>query len=68
MEAEKRGACSASPKPPAVFLKFPSRKTDSSFKTEFMMYIYGTKRNTIFTNRKFVTIYVRSTLHEKTEF
>ena len=32
------------------------------------MYTYGTERNIIFTNRKFVAIYVRSTLQEKTEF
>ena len=29
--------------------------------------MHGTERN-IFMNRKFVTIYGRSTLHEKTEF
>ena len=30
--------------------------------------IHGTDRNIIFTSRKFVTIYVHSTLHEETEF
>ena len=30
--------------------------------------MHGTERNIILTNRKFVTIYVRSTLHEKTQF
>ena len=30
--------------------------------------IHGTERNIIFTSRKFVTIYVHSTLHEETEF
>ena len=30
--------------------------------------MHGTDRNIIFTNRKFVTIYVRSTLYQKTEF
>ena len=32
------------------------------------MYTYGTERNIVFTNRKFVVIYVRITLQEKTEF
>ena len=32
------------------------------------MYVYGTERNIIFTNREFVAIYVRITLQEKTEF
>ena len=32
------------------------------------MYTDGTERNIIFTNRKFVAIYVRINLQEKTEF
>ena len=32
------------------------------------MYTYGTERIIIFTNKKFVAIYVRITLQEKAEF
>ena len=30
--------------------------------------MHGTERNIVFTNMKFVNIYVRSTLHEKKKF